>query len=77
MSKEDQNQNGKGNTEKNITKKKDRTLSNKRDNIKKLQKYLEGTSQKENLQNWSFVEIPEHRHMDLRHGEEIYSLETV
>jgi hypothetical protein len=40
-----------------LTGKKDRKLSKKRANIEKLQKVLEGTSQRENLQNWSFAKI--------------------
>jgi hypothetical protein len=71
MPKEDKNQNGKRNTEMKLTGKKDRKLSKKRAKIDKLQKVPEGTSQKENLQNWSFVGITEQRHMALHHGEEI------
>jgi hypothetical protein len=55
MPKEDKNQNGKRNTEMKITRKKARKLSKKRAKIKKLQKGPEGTSQKEDLQNWNFV----------------------
>jgi hypothetical protein len=51
--------------------KKARKLSKKRSKIKKLQKVQEGTSQKENLQNWNFARIPEQCHMALRHGEAI------
>jgi hypothetical protein len=54
-----------------LTGKKARKLSKKRDKIEKLQKVPEGTSQKENLQNWNFTGISELRHMALRHGEEI------
>jgi hypothetical protein len=71
MSKEDKNQNGKRNTETKLTGKKARKLIKKRAKIDKLQKAPEGTSQKENLQNWSFVGISEQRHMVLRHGEAI------
>jgi hypothetical protein len=71
MPKDDKNQNGKRHTEMKLTRKKARNLSKKRAKIDKLQKVPEGTSQKENLQNWSFVEISEHRHMTLRHGEAI------
>jgi hypothetical protein len=53
MPKEYANQNGKRNSEMKLTGK----------------KALEGTSKKENLQNWSFSGIPEQRHMALRHGE--------
>jgi hypothetical protein len=58
-SKEDKNQNGKRNTETKITGKKARMLSKKRAKIDKLQKAPEGTSQKENFQNWSFTSISE------------------
>jgi hypothetical protein len=71
MPKEDKNQNGKRHTETKLTGKKARKLSKKRAKIDKLQKVPEGTSQKENLQNWSFVGISEQRHMALRHGEAI------
>jgi hypothetical protein len=71
MLKEDKNQNGKRHTETKLTGKKARKLSKKRDKIEKLQKVPEGTSQKENLQNWSFVGISEQRHMALRHDEAI------
>jgi hypothetical protein len=59
MSKEDKNQNGKRHTEMKLTGKKARKLSKKRAKIEKLQKDPEGTSQKEILQNWSFVGISE------------------
>jgi hypothetical protein len=59
MPKEDKNQNGKRHTETKLTGKKDRKLSKKRAKIDKLPKVPEGTSQKENLQNWSFVGITE------------------
>ena len=49
MSKENKNQNGKRITEMNITRKKARKLSKKRDKIDRLQKIPEGASQKENL----------------------------
>jgi hypothetical protein len=71
MSKEDKNHNGKRNIETKLTGKKDRKLSKKRDKIEKLQKDIEGTLQKENLQNWSFVRISTQRQMALHHGEEI------
>jgi len=57
MSKEDKNHNGKRNTEMKLTRNKDIKLSKKRAKIEKYQKNLEGTSQKENLQNWSFIGI--------------------
>jgi hypothetical protein len=71
LPKEDKNQSGKRNSETKLTRKKAIKLSKKRDKIKKLQKVLEGTSHKENLQNWTFVEISELRHMALRHDEAI------
>jgi hypothetical protein len=71
MPKEDKNQNGKRNNEMKLTGKKARNLSKKREKIEKLQKVPEGTSQRENLQNWNFVGISEQRHMALHHGEEI------
>jgi hypothetical protein len=71
LPKEDKNQNGKRNSEMKLTGKKARKLSKKRAKIEKLQKVPEGTSQKENLQNWSFVGISEQRHMALRHGKAI------
>jgi hypothetical protein len=71
MPRGDKNQNGKRNTEMKLTGKKARKLSKKRSKIEKLQKVPEGTSQKENLQNWNFVGISEQRHMALRHGEAI------
>jgi hypothetical protein len=49
-----------------LTEKKDKNLSKKRDKIDRLQKVPEGTSQKENLKNWSFSRITEQRHMALR-----------
>jgi hypothetical protein len=57
MPKEDNNQNGKRHTETKLTRKNARKLSKKRAKIDKLQKILEGTLQKENFQNWSFVGI--------------------
>ena len=71
MPKEDKNQNGERHTKTNLTGKKAIKLSKKRANINKLQKVPEGTSQKENLQNWSFTGITEQRHMALRQGEAI------
>jgi hypothetical protein len=59
MPKENKNQNGKRPTEAKLIGKKARKLSKKRAKIEKLQKVLEGTSQKENLQNLSFVGISE------------------
>ena len=68
MPKGDKNQNGKRNTEMKITRRKARKISKKRE---KLQNVPEGTSQKEDLQNWNFVGIAEQRNMTLLHGEAI------
>jgi hypothetical protein len=57
LPKEDKNKNGKRNYETKLTRKKATKLSKKRDKIEKLQKVPEGTSQKENLQNWNFARI--------------------
>jgi hypothetical protein len=57
MSKENKNHNGKRITETKLTGKKARKLSKKRAKIDRLQNILEGTLQKEKLQNLSFVEI--------------------
>jgi hypothetical protein len=68
---EDKHQNGKRITETKLTGKKARKLRKKRANTVRLQEVLEDTSQKEKLQNWSFVEISEQRHRVLRHDEAI------
>jgi hypothetical protein len=68
---EDNNQNGKRNSETKLTGKKARKLSKKRAKIEKLQKVPEGTSQKENLHNWNFVGISEQCHMALHRGKVI------
>jgi hypothetical protein len=59
MPKEAKDQNGKRNTDTNITRKKARKISKKRAKIDKLQNIPERTLQKENLQNWSFAGISE------------------
>jgi hypothetical protein len=59
MPKEAKNWNEKRHTEMKLTGKKARKLSKKKCKIDKSQKTPEGTLQKENLQNWSFVEIVE------------------
>jgi hypothetical protein len=71
LPKEDKNQNEKRNYETKLTRKKARKLGKKRAKIEKLQKVQEGTSQKENFQNWNFSGISELRHMALRHDEAI------
>jgi hypothetical protein len=65
------NENGKKNTKMKITGKKDRNLSKKREKIEKLQKVVEGTSQREGLQAWNFTGISEQHNMALRHGKVI------
>jgi hypothetical protein len=67
----DKHQNGKSITEMKLTGKKARKLRKKRANTVRLQEVLEDTSQKEKLQNWSFVEISEQRHRVLHHDEAI------
>jgi hypothetical protein len=71
MTKEDKDQNGKRNTETNLTRKKARKLSKKRAKIEKLQKVPEGNLQMKKLQNGSFAGISEQQHMALFHDEEI------
>jgi hypothetical protein len=71
MPKKDKNQNGKRHIETKLTGKKTRKISKKRAKIDNLQKVPDGTSQKKNLQNWSFIGITEQHHMALHHGEEI------
>ena len=71
LPKEYHNQNGKRNTEMTLTGKKPRILIKNRSKIKKLQKVLEGTSQKENFQNWNFVGITEQCHRELHHDKAI------
>jgi hypothetical protein len=65
MPKEENNQNGKRNSETTITGKKARKLSKKREKVEKLQKGPEGTSRKEDLQNLNFFGISEQRPMKL------------
>jgi hypothetical protein len=71
MPKKDKNQNGKRNIKTKIIGKKARKLSKKRTKIENLQKVPKGTSQKEDFQNWNFVDISEHHPMELHHGKEI------
>jgi hypothetical protein len=68
---EDKHQNGKSMTETKLTGKKARKLRKKMANTVRLQEVLEDTSQQEELQNWSFVEILERRHRVLHHDEAI------
>jgi hypothetical protein len=51
--------------------KKDRNMSKKRAKIEKLQKVLQGTSQKEGFQNLNFVGISIQHSMALFHGNAI------
>jgi hypothetical protein len=71
ISKENRNHNGKRTTETKLMGKKARKLSKKKAKIEKLQKNPNGASQKEKLQNLSFVEISEQGHGSLRHGKVI------
>jgi hypothetical protein len=59
MPKEDRNHKGKRHIKVKLIGNKARKLSKKRAKIDKLQKVLEGTLQKENLQNWNFIRITE------------------
>jgi hypothetical protein len=69
MPKENKNRNEKRTTEMNLMGKKARKLRKNKVKIEKLQQVLEGTSQKETLQNWSFARILEQRHMTVHYGE--------
>jgi hypothetical protein len=71
MPKVDKNQNRKMNFKMNLSGKKARKLRKKRATIEKLQKVPEGTSERENLQNWSFIGTTKQCHMALHHEEEI------
>jgi hypothetical protein len=71
MQKEDKNHNEKRKIEMKITGKKARKINKKREKVKKLQKGPEGTSQKEDLQNWNFIGISEQHPMELLHGQAI------
>jgi hypothetical protein len=48
--------------------KKAKKLSKKIENIERLQKVLQGTLQKEGLQNWNFLEISEQHNMAKRYS---------
>jgi hypothetical protein len=63
--------NGKRNPEMQITGKKDRKLSKKKEKLENLQEVLERTSQKEDLQNLNSVGIAEKCRLALFHGEAI------
>jgi hypothetical protein len=67
----DKNNNGKRKPVTQITGKKARKLSKKKENLDKLQEVLGRTSQKEGLQNWNFARITEQQRLSLLHGEEI------
>ena len=71
MSEENKNQNGKRITKTRLTGKKARKISRKKDNIEKLKKIPEATSQQDALQNWSFAGISEQQHMPLHRGKVI------
>jgi hypothetical protein len=71
MPRGDKNQNGKRNTEMQITGKKARKLSKKKEKLEKLQEIQEKTLQKEGLQNLNFVGISEQLRLALLHGRAI------
>jgi hypothetical protein len=77
MPREDKNQNGKRNTQTQITREKARKLSKKKSKLENLQLAPERTSWKENLQNWNFTGISEQCPVALRHGEVICPLEAL
>jgi hypothetical protein len=62
------NQNGKRIAETNTIGKKAKKLNKKRENIERLQKVREGTSQKEGLKNWNFTEISEQHNMTKKYS---------
>jgi hypothetical protein len=66
---ENKNENGKRNPVTQVTGKKARNLSKKKEKLEKLQEVLEKTSQKAGLQNLNLVGIEEQRRMELRIGE--------
>jgi hypothetical protein len=68
---EDKNKNGKRNPETQITGKKEKNLSKKKEKLKKLQEVTEKTSQKVGLQNLNLVGIAEPRRMGLFHDKAI------
>jgi hypothetical protein len=71
MLREDKNKNGKRNPETQITGKKARNLSKKKEKLGKLQEVPERTSQKESLQNFNIARIAEQCRLELHHGEAI------
>jgi hypothetical protein len=54
-----------------ITRNKERKLSKKKENLEKLHKVPERTSQKEDLQNLNLAGIVEQHILELHHGEAI------
>jgi hypothetical protein len=68
---EKKNKNGKRNPETQITGKKARNLSKKKEKLETLQEILEMTSHKEVLQNLNLAGIAEQCRLALLHGKEI------
>jgi hypothetical protein len=67
----DKNKNGKRNPVTQITGKKARNLSKKKEKLEKLQEVPERTSQKEGIQNLNLTRISEQRRLALHHDEAI------
>jgi hypothetical protein len=72
----DKNKNGKRNPETQITGKKARKLSKKKDKLEKLWEIPEKTLKEADLQNFNFAKITEQYRMGLHHGKAIRSLEA-
>jgi hypothetical protein len=71
MLREDKNTNGKRNLETQITGKKARKLSKKKENLERLQEVPVKTSQEVGLQKLNITGIVEQRRMELHHDEAI------
>jgi hypothetical protein len=67
----DNKKNGKRNPEMQITGKKARNLSKKKEKLEKLEEVPERTSQKEGLQNFNLAGITKQHQLELRHDEAI------
>jgi hypothetical protein len=68
---ENKNKNGKRNPMTQVTGKKDKNLSKKKEKIEKLQEVPEKTLQNVVFQNFNLIEIAEQRRLTLRHDEYI------
>jgi hypothetical protein len=71
MLRADKNKNGKRNPATQITGKKERNISKKKEKLEKLHEVPEKTSQKVGLQNLNLAGIAEQRRLTLRHSEAI------